>query len=242
MTAVTTALTGGQQASGVTGTTAVQEAGDETLTDFDEFLTLLTAQLENQDPLNPADGTEFVEQLATFTSVEQQVSTNDKLDTLISLQTSDSLLQAGAWVGRDINADVAGVRFSGDELTIRVPQEPGAERIEVVIRDAAGLEIARLDGVDSDGEITWDGQRAAGGLAPDGLYGVEIDYVRDTPQGEAVETRMLGASGEVVEVRLEGGAPLLSLRDGLVVRPNDVTSVGATTAGSQIVEEIASAL
>jgi flagellar basal-body rod modification protein FlgD len=53
--------------------------------DFDTFLTLLTAQVENQDPLAPLDSTQFVEQLATFSALEQQVTTNDHLEKIAAL-------------------------------------------------------------------------------------------------------------------------------------------------------------
>ncbi|MEM1422077.1 MAG: flagellar hook capping FlgD N-terminal domain-containing protein, partial [Pseudomonadota bacterium] len=85
-TTTAAANSGGGSATQDTGST-----GDSITSDFDMFLQLLTAQLENQDPLDPADPTEFVAQLATFSSVEQQISTNDKLDQLIESFTAQDL-------------------------------------------------------------------------------------------------------------------------------------------------------
>ena len=68
-------------------------------TDFDTFLALLTTQLRNQDPTSPADSTELVAQLANFSSVEQQIKTNDKLDTLIaSLSGANYSNLLGKWL------------------------------------------------------------------------------------------------------------------------------------------------
>ena len=77
--------------------------------DYNSFLRLLIAQLKNQDPLNPADSTEYMAQLAQFSSVEQSIQANQKLDTLL---TSMSLSQADSLIGRTVtstSSDAAGV-------------------------------------------------------------------------------------------------------------------------------------
>lgn len=69
--------------------------------DYNSFLTLLMAEMKNQDPSNPMDSTQYVAQLATFSQLGQQVQTNSKLDTL--LQTS-ALSQAGSIIGHTITS------------------------------------------------------------------------------------------------------------------------------------------
>jgi len=69
--------------------------------DYNDFLQLLIAQLQNQDPTAPTDSTQFVSQLATFSQVEQSVNTNSKLDSLL---TSSSLSLADAVIGKTITA------------------------------------------------------------------------------------------------------------------------------------------
>lgn len=66
-------------------TTPTSTSSDDTATEFDTFLRLLTAQIQNQDPLAPLDSTQFVEQLATFSQLELQASTNNKLDEIARL-------------------------------------------------------------------------------------------------------------------------------------------------------------
>ncbi|NNE24998.1 MAG: flagellar hook assembly protein FlgD [Rhizobiales bacterium] len=69
--------------------------------DYNAFLRLLIAQMQNQDPLNPMEGTEYTAQLAQFSSVEQSIQTNQKLD---SLMTSFSLSQAESMIGRTLTS------------------------------------------------------------------------------------------------------------------------------------------
>ncbi len=68
---------------------------------YNEFLTLLVAQLKNQDPSNPTDPTQFVSQLASFSAVEQQLATNAKLDSLL---TQSSISQAGSLIGKTVTS------------------------------------------------------------------------------------------------------------------------------------------
>ena len=103
--------------------------------DYNAFLRLLIAQLQNQDPLNPMEGTEYTAQLAQFSSVEQSIQTNQKLD---SLMTSFSLSQAESMIGRTLTSadgSVSGVVASVNILSsgsvaqlqdgTRVPLGPG---------------------------------------------------------------------------------------------------------------------
>jgi flagellar basal-body rod modification protein FlgD len=90
----------------------------------DTFLTLLMAQLQNQDPTKPMDSTEYVGQLATFSQVEQATKTNQKLDSLL---TSSFLNQADAFIGRSLtSADgltsgtVQSVRVTGDGVMAKL--------------------------------------------------------------------------------------------------------------------------
>lgn len=88
-----TATTGTQQ------NTTAQSTGASTL-GYDAFLKLLVAQMQNQDPTKPMDSTEFIAQLASFSSVEQSVKINSKLDALI---TSIGLNQADALIGKYVS-------------------------------------------------------------------------------------------------------------------------------------------
>lgn len=68
--------------------------------DFETFVKMLTTQLKNQDPLDPMDSANFASQLAAFSSVEQQVLTNDRLETIKNQLASSGLLSHSEWVGK----------------------------------------------------------------------------------------------------------------------------------------------
>ncbi|MEQ8824462.1 MAG: flagellar hook assembly protein FlgD [Filomicrobium sp.] len=101
--------------SNASSTTSTSSAAD---VDYEMFLQLLVAQMENQDPLNPAESTEYVAQLATFSQVEQTIQSNAKLDELI---TSLSLSQSDAVIGRTVTSADGSV--SGKVQSVKVTNE-----------------------------------------------------------------------------------------------------------------------
>ena len=114
--------------TGSTNTSSTQTAASTASTasstantlNYNNFLQLLVAQLQNQDPTNPADPTTFVSQLASFSAVEQQINTNSKLDALL---TQSALSQAGSLIGRtvtsadgSVSGQVASVQISSGNM------------------------------------------------------------------------------------------------------------------------------
>lgn len=88
--------------------------------EFDTFLKMLTAQLKNQDPLNPMEGTDFAVQLATFSGVEQQTQTNKLLNQLVTqLGNGGGLGQTANWIGKEARTTEP-VWFGDTALTLDV--------------------------------------------------------------------------------------------------------------------------
>jgi len=106
--------TGGSTASTASSTTSSNSTATPTL-GYNDFLKLLLAQMQNQDPLNPTDSTQFVSQLASFSSVEQGINTNSKLDQLL---IDSSLSQASTLVGHTLKS--ADGSKSGTIASVRV--------------------------------------------------------------------------------------------------------------------------
>lgn len=75
-----------------------------------DFLKILTAQLNNQDPLKPVDNQEFVAQIAQFATLEQSRQLNDKIDNMLLVQSST---QSIGLLGKTVDIDVNGVLVSG---------------------------------------------------------------------------------------------------------------------------------
>ena len=82
-------------------TTSSSSTASATTVDYNSFLKLLVAELQNQDPTSPADPTQYMSQLASFSAVGQTVQTNTKLDTLL---TSSALTQAEGTIGRKVTS------------------------------------------------------------------------------------------------------------------------------------------
>ncbi|EAU41138.1 flagellar basal-body rod modification protein D [Fulvimarina pelagi HTCC2506] len=88
------------QAQGAAAQNGITKGGAPEM-DYDAFLQLLVAQMKNQDPLNPAESTEYIAQFATFANVEQSIQTNTRLE---SMMTVSALTQADALIGRTLTS------------------------------------------------------------------------------------------------------------------------------------------
>lgn len=119
-----------------TGGSAATKAATKTGADYQSFLKLLVAQMKNQDPTDPADPTQFVAQLATFSQVEQSVQTNSKLDQLLQ---SSALAQADSVIGHAITS------ADGTATGIAKSVKLGMDGLVAVL--ANGSEIAITNGV-----------------------------------------------------------------------------------------------
>ena len=127
-----------------TGTAAKKSAADDTGAataasgDFQTFLTLLTTQMRNQDPLKPMDSTEFVSQLASFSSVEQQVRANDRLQGILDVLSGGSPAGLAEWIGRDVRV-AASADYAGDPVEVSLTPHEGADRGVLVVKTLPGV-------------------------------------------------------------------------------------------------------
>jgi flagellar basal-body rod modification protein FlgD len=221
------AIASQQSTSGVTpalgGSKNSADAPNINGVDFQNFLTLLTAQLRNQDPLSPADSTEFVAQLASFSSVEQLVRANGQLETISSAITGGGIDQYADWIGRSAEAPGGSVYFSGEPVRFRLSGEPGATRAEAIIFDQVGNEVARFDASIGRQVQAWDGQ-VDGKAVENGVYKVTAAYYND--EG-LIRTDTANTFGVVNEIRLDGGAASLRLEGDIEVNPSDVVALSA---------------
>ncbi len=140
--------------------------------DFQSFLRLLTAQLRNQDPLSPLDSTQFVAQLANFSTVEQLVSANSRLDRLAESLAVEDLDEFADWIGRVAELRDTPVRYSGSPVPFRIEPHADATEVHLVARDESGSEVLRTQIRNSAGVQIWNGQ---GGQTGE-LYSLEVAY------------------------------------------------------------------
>ncbi|MFP4044439.1 MAG: flagellar hook capping FlgD N-terminal domain-containing protein [Rhodosalinus sp.] len=198
--------------------------------DFETFLRMLTVQMQNQDPLNPIESSDFAVQLATFSGVEQQVLTNELLSTLSGdMGSGPALSHYAAWVGMDARTG-APVDFDGAPLDLELPSHPSADTGWLVVRDAAGKVVQERQVAPGTGELVWDGT-APGSLAlPPGSYSLSVRWMGD---GAELAELPVETYQRVSEVRLapEGQVEVV-LRGGAAVPSDGVTAVrGPSAAG-----------
>ncbi len=189
--------------------------------DFQTFLTLLTAQMRNQDPLKPMDSTEFVSQLASFSAVEQQVRSNDRLQGILDVLSGGTPAGLAEWIGRDVRV-AASTDYSGTPVEVALSPHEGADRGVMVVKNDFGQEVARV-AVDGDAETaTWDGTDSAGRQAATGRYSFSLESY-------AGSTLLATSSGAVFstvrEVRMKDGSPVLVVADGTQVPLSQVGGV-----------------
>jgi len=199
--------------------------GDDQLvsSDFDTFLRMLTAQVQNQDPMNPLDSTDFAVQLATFSGVEQQVKTNDLLSGMADALGATGLDRMAGWIGMEARA-AARVLFDGaTPIALEAAPETGAARAELVVRDADGRERDRVAIPSEPGPVAWSGPQ--GRAAAPGVYSFEV--VSYDAAGEAVGASTPEAYALVTEVRAGADGAEVVFAGGATAPANEVTGLRA---------------
>lgn len=149
----------------VATSTAVKNAS----ADFQTFLSLLTTQLRNQDPLKPMESTEFVAQLASFSAVEQQVRTNSTLDDIKALLSANSASGLAEWIGQEVQAPVAAA-WNGSAVPVTWSPAQDADAVRINALDSLGRIVGQSTISENSGHFSWSGQFDSGDIAPYGSY------------------------------------------------------------------------
>ncbi|MFO1140907.1 MAG: flagellar hook capping FlgD N-terminal domain-containing protein [Amaricoccus sp.] len=189
--------------------------------DFHTFLTLLTTQMKNQDPLKPMDSTEFVSQLASFSAVEQQVKTNDRLQSILGAVSGGSPAGLAEWIGRDVQV-AAKADYEGEPVEVAVMPHDGADKGVLVVTNDFGQVVARVPVAGDAATASWDGRDSLGAAAANGRYGFSLQSYRgDVLLGESAGR----VFSTVREVRLVDGSPELVVADGTQVPLSEIVGV-----------------
>ncbi|WP_371224983.1 flagellar hook capping FlgD N-terminal domain-containing protein [Roseovarius sp. 2305UL8-3] len=188
----------------------VSQNGSALSSDFETFIKMLTVQMQNQDPLNPIESADFAVQLATFSTVEQQVQTNVLLADLGNQIGALSVAQLSGWVGMDARVEMA-VEFVDDPVTVTLRNSDLADSAQLVVRNAQGNEIQRLDVPVEDSDYVWTGTDSFGDPLPAGTY---IITTESFSQGELIAANPVEVHGRIVEARNDNGQPVLVLEGG----------------------------
>ncbi len=175
----------------------------------DDFLTLLVAQLQHQDPLNPLESTEFTSQLAQYSSLEQLFDVNQNLELISSSQEKASRLQALDFIGKEIVAESEYLLLEQDETAMGSFNLDDVADCNVLITDANGYYVREMSlGYLEPGahDFEWDGRDDSGNMKEAGVYNFEVSAVTEAGQNLSVN-RLI--SGKITGVDLEGNSPIL---------------------------------
>jgi flagellar basal-body rod modification protein FlgD len=191
----------------------------------DDFLHLLITQLQNQDPLNPADATEFTAQLAQFSSLEQLSNVNDNLEQLQNFQASTNNSQAVSLLGKEITATGNFLQLAdGEPIGCNFSLDKDAAAVAVSIYDSTGEFVKAFDRKDLAAgrhTLVWDGTDGNGNPAKDGNYTFEILAADANDQNVKATTFF---TGSVDTITFENNSPFL-ISGGQKVAFGDVIQV-----------------
>lgn len=210
-----------------TATTAAAQAEMKKSTGMnkDDFLKLFVTQLQNQDPLNPQDGTQFISQLAQLTQVEQAYNTNSNLQNMLNQGSNSATLAAVTLIGKQVEALGSQLELkTGSPTTIQYKLESAADQVTVSVVDQSGKVVRTLTGGSTGagaGSVTWDGTDDAGAQLPAGAYSFGVSA--KTASGSNVAAMGL-VRGKVDGVDMSGASPVLSI-GALKLKLSEVTSV-----------------
>jgi flagellar basal-body rod modification protein FlgD len=145
----------------------------------DRFLSLLVAQMKNQDPLNPLDNAEVTSQMAQLSTVQGIENMNATLDALAASMGSNQMAQAANLIGHGVL--VPGNSIGPIENVMGFELERPADQVTLTIQNAAGATVRTLNLGVRDGGVNvlaWDGLTDSGSAAPDGAYSFKVEAVQ----------------------------------------------------------------
>jgi len=201
---------------------------------YETFLTLLTAQLRNQDPLQPQDSSEFTKQLVSFSQVEQQIQTNRKLDSLNGTVKQGQASSALQFIGREVDLDNSRLPISAGGTTIGYVVDGDVSNITMKVFDNEGnlLTARALPAKQGQNRFTWDGEDQQGNPLAPGFYRVELGYSGAEGSSVMQNTRYAPYSGEPVKINFGIGDTFSDAR--LVVRDRTGAIVHSARVNSGI--------
>jgi len=176
---------------------------------FQTFLTLLTTQLKNQNPLDPLDTNQFTQQLVQFAQVEQQMKSNDQLATLVALDKTAQSTAALAYVGSTVVVDGSTAPLSNGSASWTLNTSKPATATVTVTDSTGQTAYSGTFSVNPGNQaFVWDGRGNDGRQWPEGSYKLTVTGVDANKQPVAISTEVQAV---VDSVDLTQNPPLLSI-------------------------------
>jgi flagellar basal-body rod modification protein FlgD len=230
----TTPSTSGTTASAVTSSAGIGNIAGN----FDEFLQLLTTQLQNQDPLSPLDTNQFTQQLVMFASVEQQINMNTSLSTLISLQQTAQATSALSFLGATVVVGGNTAQLANGQATWNYAVSSPATATINVSNSSGQLVYSTTQTVQPGTQtFVWNGQNSVGNAMPAGTYTVAITATGANGQSVPVTTSV---EGVVTGVNVSANPPTLTI-NGQAYPLSQITQVLSTGSTNPVSQAVSSA-
>jgi flagellar basal-body rod modification protein FlgD len=227
---MTTSPIGSATASSISSSTnpsgSTANAATGLTQNFNTFLTLLTTQLQNQDPLSPLDTNQFTQQLVSFSQVEQQINTNSNLQQLIQLQGAGESISALPLVGQNIEYNSPTAPLSDGQANFAYNLSGATSATALTVVNSNGQVVYTQPGGTSAGThlFNWNGKTNAGVQLPDGDYTLQIQTVSAT--GTPV-TSSIASVGAVKAVGVQNGTATFTVND-MAVPLSELITVNPT--------------
>ena len=219
----TTTLPASSKSGSSAAAAANSLASSQIAGNFQSFLTLLTTQLQNQNPLSPLDTNQFTQQLVEFAGVQQQLNTNDSLATLVSLQQTAQSTQALGFVGKTAVVNGSAATMTNSKATWQL-SVPSNSDVTVNIVSSTGQTVysgTYAVAAGNNQPFAWNGLGSDGTQWPDGSYKLTATGKDSAGNTVAITTQV---EGVVSSVDLSQSPPLLSI-DGQTYTVNQIQSI-----------------
>jgi flagellar basal-body rod modification protein FlgD len=222
--------------SGSSNTSKLAASRSTIADNFDTFLSILTTQLKNQNPMDPLDTNQFTQQLVQFTGVEQQLKTNEFLESLMLSGQNTAKSDAVSYIGKEVTSSgKTGELTDANAVFWAYSADANAANATVTIKDSSGQVVYSETGPlkAGPGTFRWDGKGSDGNMKPNGVYTVDIKGKDTNGKDVKISTASIGV---VTAVDFTGDVPVLtvgsrrvSITDVTDVRIPDVTKAPAAT-------------
>lgn len=198
--------------TGTTSTSAISQSG--LMANYELFLSILTTQIQNQDPLDPMDSSEYTTQLVQYSNVEQSIQQNKNLENIITMLESSHMMSYVNYIGNEVTMDASSAVLSGGQASWDY-DAPKAASGTVTIRNEEGAVVFsdEIDLAAGSNTYSWDGQMDNGVDAESGTYSISFN-MRD--KNEKVVNVSTVTKGVVEGVDWSTGKMYLKVNGNLV--------------------------
>lgn len=210
--------------TGTAATDKTSAAGTKLTADYDMFLKLLTAQMQNQDPLDPMDTAQYTQQLVQYSQVEQSIEQNTTLKSILSSLGTQNLTQASSLIGRSVETDSATAGLSSStpaQWSWAAPRDVGT--MTATITDANGriVDTRSVTANAASGTLSWDGKTSTGQTKGAGNYTIKLEGTDSSGNALTITPHAIGT---VSDVQLDGGDVLVTI-NGMQVPSADLVRI-----------------